>query len=49
MEKVKNMYVINDKWIIELLTKQQHGVVDSDSATHALVARYPVKKDIPLG
>jgi hypothetical protein len=40
MEKVRNVHVINDKWIMELLTDQKHGIVDSDSAMQALAARY---------
>lgn len=47
MEKVRNVHVINHKWLIELLTKQ-NGIVDSDSATHALAARYPSLEKVSL-
>jgi hypothetical protein len=40
MEKVKNVHVINDKWILELLTTQNGHFTDSDSVNATLAARY---------
>ncbi|MES2985868.1 MAG: nuclease-related domain-containing protein [Patescibacteria group bacterium] len=40
LEKIRGVYVINDKWIIELLTKPNGYFIDGDLVTQALAAHY---------
>lgn len=40
LEKVRGVCVINDKWIIELLTRPNGYFMDVDLVTRALAARY---------
>ncbi len=42
LEKMRGVYVINDKWIIELLTRSHSDFMDRDLVTRALAARYTI-------